>query len=62
MIDGVLAATFIYPLGVKEAVDIAQKILRDPVYRPDKEVTLSSTMVTPANANELYQQLTVPTR
>src|ERR1700719_52109 len=62
VMDGVLAATFIYPLGVKEAVDIAQKILHDPVYRPDKEITLSSTMVTPANANELYQQLTVPTR
>jgi ribose transport system substrate-binding protein len=62
VIDGVLAATFVYPLGVKEAVDIAQKILRDPVYRPDKEITLNSTMVTPANANELYQQLTVPTR
>jgi len=62
VIDGVLAATFVYPLGVKEAVAIAQKILRDPMYRPDKEITLSSTMVTPANANELYRQLTVPTR
>jgi len=38
VIDGVLAATFIYPLGVNEAVDITQKILRDPAYRPQKEL------------------------
>ncbi len=59
VMDGVLAATFVYPLGVKEAVDVAQKILRDPNYRPPKEVTLDSTMVTPANAAELYKKLTV---
>ena len=61
VIDGVLAATFVYPLGVKEAVDVAQRILKDPSYRPDKEITLNSTMVTPRNAAQLYQKLTVAT-
>lgn len=59
VMDGVLAATFVYPLGVKEAVDVSQKILRDPNYKPPKEITMDSTMVTPANAAELYQELTV---
>src|SRR6185437_3289384 len=54
VIDGVLAATFVYPLGVKEAVEVSQKILKDPSYKPEKEITLSSTMVTPENAAELY--------
>jgi ribose transport system substrate-binding protein len=61
VMDGVLAATFVYPLGVKEAVDVAQRILKDPSYRPDKEITLNSTMVTPQNAAQLYQKLTVAT-
>ena len=59
VMDGVLAATFVYPLGVNEAVDITRKILRDPGYRPEKEITLGSTMVTPENAARLYRQLTV---
>jgi ribose transport system substrate-binding protein len=59
VVDGVLAATFIYPLGVNEAVAAAKKMLRDPAYRPAKEITLGSTMVTSANAEQLYQQLTV---
>ena len=61
VMDGVLAATFVYPLGVKEAVEVAQKIIRDPNYKPEKEITLSSTMVTPDNAKELYEKLTVST-
>jgi ribose transport system substrate-binding protein len=59
VLDGVLAATFIYPLGVNEAVAEAKRILLDPAYRPEKEITLGSTMVTSANAGALYQQLTV---
>jgi ribose transport system substrate-binding protein len=62
VMDGVLAATFVYPLGVKEAVDVAQHIMRDPSYEPPKQITLDSIMVTPANAAELYKQLTVGAR
>jgi ribose transport system substrate-binding protein len=59
VMDGVLAATFVYPLGVNEAVEVAQKILRDPAYRPPKEITLPAGLVTPQSAAELYRQLTV---
>ena len=59
VMDGVLAATFVYPLGVREAVDVTQKILSDRSLRPPKEITLGSTMVTRANAAQLYEQLTV---
>ena len=61
VVDGVLAATFVYPLGVREAVEVARKIIKDPSYKPDKEITLSSTMVTPENAADLYKKLTVAT-
>jgi ribose transport system substrate-binding protein len=61
VVDGVLAATFVYPLGVREAVDVAQKIMKDPAFKPEKEITLNSTMVTPENAADLYQKLTVAT-
>jgi ribose transport system substrate-binding protein len=59
VMDGVLAATFVYPLGVNEAVEVAQKILRDPAYRPPKEITLPSSLVTPQSAARMYRQLTV---
>lgn len=60
VMDGELAATFVYPLGVKEAVEEAKKILSSPEYHPDKDITLTSIMVTPDNAAQLYQQFTVP--
>lgn len=60
VIDGVLAATFVYPLGVQEAVDVARNIITDPAYKPPKTVDLTSTMVTPENAEALYRQLTPP--
>jgi ribose transport system substrate-binding protein len=59
VMDGVLAVTFVYPLGVKEAVNVAQRILADPAYTPAKEIDVASVMVTPANAAQLYQQLTI---
>jgi len=60
VMDGVLAATFVYPLCVDKAVEIAVKMLRDPSFRPDREYTLASTMVTPENAAKLFTQLTTP--
>jgi ribose transport system substrate-binding protein len=59
VMDGILAATFIYPLGVKEAVDVSQRILRDPTYRPEKVITLNSSMVTPENAAQMYHDFTI---
>lgn len=61
VMDGVLAATFVYPLGVREAVDVTRRLLSDPGYRPPEEIVLPSLMVTPENAARLYAQLTIPT-
>jgi ribose transport system substrate-binding protein len=60
VMDGVLAATFVYPLCVDKAVEIALKMLREPGFKPDKDYSLASTMVTSANAAEMYQRFTVP--
>src|SRR5260370_31160078 len=60
VMDGVLAATFIYPLCIDKTVASALKILRDPAFKPEKDYSLPSTMVTAANAAQMYQQFTVP--
>jgi ribose transport system substrate-binding protein len=59
VMDGVLAATFVYPLCVDKTVEVALKILRDPSFKPEKEYNLPSTLVTPANASTLFQQLSM---
>ena len=60
VMDGVLAATFVYPLCVDKAVAIGLKMLRDPQFHPEKEYTLPSEMVTSTNAADMYKMLTVP--
>lgn len=60
VMDGVLAATFVYPLCVDKAVEIALKMLREPGFKPEKDYSLASTMVTSANAAEMYRRFTVP--
>ena len=57
--DGILAATFVYPLCVDKSVEIGLKILHDPNFHPDKEYTITPQLVTPENAAELYQQTTL---
>src|SRR5262245_53465659 len=59
VMDGVLAATFVYPLCVDKTVEIALKMLRDPSFHPEKDYSLPSTMVTAANAAQMYKQFTV---
>jgi ribose transport system substrate-binding protein len=58
VMDGVLAATFVYPLCVDKTVEIAMKMLREPAFRPEKDYNLPSTMVTKGNADEMYKKLT----
>jgi len=60
VMDGVLAATFVYPLCVDKAVEIGNRILHEPGFQPEKEYTLKSTMVTAANAAEMYQRFSLP--
>lgn len=58
VMDGILAATFVYPLCVDKAVEIAGRILQDPNFKPDHEYTLESVMVTPENAAAMYARFT----
>src|SRR5690349_561437 len=54
VLDGVLAVTFVYPLCVDKAVEIGNRILHEPGFRPEKEYVIESTMVTPENAAAMY--------
>jgi ribose transport system substrate-binding protein len=54
VMDGVLAATFVYPLCVDKAVEVGNRILHEAGFRPEKEYVIESTMVTPENAAQLY--------
>lgn len=44
--DGILAATFVYPLCVDKTVEIALKMLRDPSFKPEKDYSIPSHIVT----------------
>jgi ribose transport system substrate-binding protein len=59
VMDGVLAATFIYPLCVDKAVEIGTRLLHEPGFKPEKTYTMPTTMVTAANAPLVYKELTV---
>jgi ribose transport system substrate-binding protein len=59
VMDGVLGATFVYPLCVDKAVEIGNRILHEPGFKPDKEYTIDSIMVTPENAAQMYEKFTV---
>ena len=58
VLDGVLAATFYYPLCVDKAVEIGNQMMRDPAFKPDKRYLLESSAITPANAQQMYDRLT----
>jgi ribose transport system substrate-binding protein len=58
VMDGVLAATFYYPLAVDTAIEVGIHMLHDPNYKPAKKYMLPSEIITPANANEMYRRLT----
>jgi ribose transport system substrate-binding protein len=55
VMDGVLAVTFVYPLCVDKAVEVGNRILREPGFRPEKEYVIESTMVTPENAASMLR-------
>jgi ribose transport system substrate-binding protein len=48
--EGMLAATCIYPLCVDKAVEVGTKILRDPAFKPEKNYTIPSQLITPQTA------------
>src|SRR5262245_21344606 len=59
VMDGILAATFVYPLCVDKAVEVGNRILREPAFKPEKDYVLESVMVTPENAAQMYQRFTI---
>src|SRR5580765_7337402 len=60
VMDGILAATFVYPLCVDKAAEISNRILHEPGFRAEKEYVLESVMVTPENAARMYETFTIP--
>lgn len=58
VMDGVLAATFYYPLCVDTAVEIGEQMMHDPNSHPDKQYILKPELITSANASQMYQNLT----
>ena len=56
--DGILAATFYYPLCVDKAVEIGEQILHAPGFHPEKQYILQPELITPDNASRMYQKLT----
>ncbi len=44
--EGLLAATFVYPLCVDKAVEIGARILREPDFKPEKVYMMDSRIVT----------------
>ena len=60
VIDGVLAATFVYPLCVDKVVEMGRRVLHEPGFQPEKEYVIDSVMVTKENAAEMYRRFTIP--
>ncbi len=59
VMDGILAATFVYPLCVNQAVDVSLQMLRDKSFVPRKEYVIPPEMVNASNAAALYRTLTI---
>jgi len=59
VIDGILNATFIYPLCVDRALDVGLRVLAEPGFTPEKAYTMPSMMITPQNAAQVYNQVTL---
>jgi len=55
VMDGVLAASFVYPLCVNEAVEIGDRMLREADFVPEEKYEVMSQIVTPENAAEVYE-------
>lgn len=62
VMDGILQATFVYPLCVDKAFEIALRIIREPAFKPDTIYTMQTTMVTRENAEILYRASMDPLR
>ncbi len=57
VIDGVLVATFSYPPCADKAVEIGNKLMRDPKFKAEKQYNMESQMITKENAQKIYDSL-----
>jgi ribose transport system substrate-binding protein len=57
VVDGVLTATFYYPLCADKAAEIGLQMLRDPGFKPDHEYILQPKLINAQNAPQMYQEL-----
>ena len=57
VMDGVLTASFYYPLCVDKAVEIGNRMMREPGFKPEKQYILTSYAITSQNAQQEYQKL-----
>ena len=58
VMDGVLTASFYYPLCVDKAVEIGNRMMREPGFKPEKQYILTSYAITSQNAQQEYQKWT----
>src|SRR5580698_8395912 len=56
VMDGILTATFYYPLCVDKALEIGDRMLRQATFQPEKRYILQPKLITKENASEVYQQ------
>ncbi len=52
--DGEWVATFVYPTGAAEALDLAKKILIDCASSVPRQVTVPTRVIDGSNAKEMY--------
>ena len=57
VMDGVLTASFYYPLCVDKAVEIGNRMMRESGFKPEKQYILTSYAITSQNAQQEYQKL-----
>lgn len=57
VMDGVLTASFYYPLCVDKAVEIGNRMMREPGFKPEKQYILTLYAITSQNAQQEYQKL-----
>jgi ribose transport system substrate-binding protein len=57
VMDGVLTATFYYPLCADKAAEVGLRMLREPGFKPDHQYILQPKLIDSQNAAETYKQL-----
>jgi ribose transport system substrate-binding protein len=57
VMEGQWAATYIYPTGAAEALELAKKILIDCATSVPRKITVPTMRVDPQNAKQLYEKL-----